>query len=91
MKMVRVESKGWDKYHRVLGRVTTMNGLCVNEAMVRAGQAWVYRAYCKDRAYYELERQARADGLGVWKGVPIPPWDYRHRAWLKAQKGSKQR
>ena len=70
-----------DRYSRrvaeVIGRGT------INLAMVKSGQAFVYRQYlgrCDRGAYLAAERQAQAQRLGVWAvpGGIMRPWDFRH-------------
>lgn len=81
-KLIRVDSLGTDRYGRVLGRVF-VGGLYtvnVNEAVVSAGAAWVYRRYSDNPVLLAQEADAGASGRGLW-GLPesqqIPPWEWR--------------
>ncbi len=70
-----------DKYHRTVGTVyRSEDGLNVNQAMVRDGDAWAYRAYLLSPAMLALEGAARASETGLW-GLPqdarLPPWRWR--------------
>jgi endonuclease YncB( thermonuclease family) len=76
-RIVRVESRGLDRYDRVLGRVL-VNGTDVNEALVRAGLAWQYDLGPQDPALTRAERAARQVRAGLWSDPdPIPPWRWR--------------
>ena len=76
-KWVHLESFEKDLYGRYLGTVYFDNKN-INHEQVKNGMAWVYRKYCKDRVYYELEKQARDNFRGIWSQPnPIPPWKYR--------------
>jgi len=71
-----------DRYGRTVAEVIGKG--TVNLAMVRSGQAFVYRQYlgrCDRGAYLAAERQAQAQRLGVWAvpGGISRPWDFRHR------------
>ena len=73
-----------DRYGRSVAEVIGNKGM-VNLAMVRSGQAFVYRQYlgrCDRGAYLAAERQAQAQRLGVWAvpGGMTRPWDFRHGA-----------
>ncbi len=70
-----------DRYGRSVAEVIGKG--TVNLAMVRSGQAFVYRQYlglCDRQAYLAAERQAKAQRLGVWAvpGGMTRPWDFRH-------------
>jgi endonuclease YncB( thermonuclease family) len=70
-----------DRYGRVVGLVEA-DGVDVNRAMIEAGLAWVYTAYCRLEACGEwrrLEAVARDGRLGLWGGSepPVPPWQWR--------------
>ena len=70
-----------DRYGRSVAEV--IGKRTINLAMVQSGQAFVYRQYlgrCDREAYLAAERQAQAQGLGVWAvpGGMMRPWDFRH-------------
>ncbi|MFV0436772.1 MAG: thermonuclease family protein [Desulfopila sp.] len=79
-RLVQVLIKDWDQYGRIVG-IVTVDGLVVNEELVRQGSAWVYDRYCRDAVcdrWRQLEKKARAEGLGLWaRRQPIPPWQWR--------------
>ena len=80
-KVVEVKSIDMDRYGRTVGLVY-VGGQSLNEELIKAGYAWVYRKYCKQRfcsAWLTHEDEARRSGIGLWAhSNPIPPWDFRH-------------
>jgi len=72
--------KDIDRYGRIVGMVY-VGDVCVNEALVESGLAWVYRKYCKMEIYgswLELESMAIDGDIGLWSHPnPVPPWEYR--------------
>ncbi|MGD9950550.1 MAG: thermonuclease family protein [Desulfobulbus sp.] len=80
-RTVDVEVKDTDRYGRSVGLVS-IDGVSLNEAMVRNGYAWVYRQYCKElfcSDWIDLESVARQQQKGMWADPHIvPPWDWRH-------------
>lgn len=77
---VKVVQKDVDRYGRVVG-IIYLGDTCVNEEIVRAGYAWVYRYFCKDEIcqdWLTLEAEARGGRIGLWSHPdPIPPWEFR--------------
>ena len=48
--------------------------------MVKAGHAWVYVQYAKDKTLFDLEKNAKENQLGLWalpEGERIAPWQWR--------------
>lgn len=78
-KTVKVRSTGKrDRYKRVVGVVTTPEGLNVNKEMLRAGFAWHYKYHSQNDTLDFLEDKAREQELGLWQDQnPIAPWDWR--------------
>lgn len=78
-RSVEIIPKDMDTYGRTVAVILLPDGRSVNSAMVAAGQAWVYRHYC--RSCYGMraeESLARLKGLGLWsESRPIPPWVWR--------------
>ena len=58
-KTVRIVISGKDRYGRSLGTVWA-GQTNINEEMVKAGLAWHYKQYSKDKRLAELEADARA-------------------------------
>jgi endonuclease YncB( thermonuclease family) len=80
-KDVKVIQEDTDRYGRIVGTVF-VDGICVNEKIVKNGYAWVYRKYCDKpvcKEWMKLEVQARENKAGLWSlPNPIPPWQFRH-------------
>ena len=79
-KDVKVIQKDVDRYGRIVGIVYAGN-TCLNQEIIKAGFAWVYRQYCKEgfcRDWITLETNARTNQIGLWSHPdPVPPWEYR--------------
>ena len=78
-KTVRIEVDTIDRYGRTVGKIF-LDNLNINKEMVKAGHAWVYVKYAKDKTLFELEKSAKENQLGLW-ALPeeerIPPWQWR--------------
>lgn len=76
---VQIKGRSKDKYGRLLGEVI-YRGKNLNLAMVRAGQAAVYRRYCSHDQYYQTELGAKDAAIGIWNkpGSHQRPWSWRH-------------
>jgi micrococcal nuclease len=77
---VDIESVATDRYGRTVGIISD-SGTNINQQMVQAGYAWVYKRYC-NREFCDfwlvLENEARADKKGLWKEPnPVAPWEWR--------------
>ena len=69
-----------DRYGRIVGEISAPAGeTSINLAMVEAGWAAMYPRYCKDPAFYAVERRAREAGRGIWEreGAQQRPWEVR--------------
>lgn len=70
-----------DRYDRTVAIVSLKDGRIANAELVREGHAWVYRDYCREalcESWLVLERQAKKQGLGLWRdGRPVEPWKWR--------------
>jgi len=76
-KSVVVNKQALDRYGRIVGRVY-VESRDVSAAMVSSGAAWVFDRYVTDLSLYQLQDQAKRQGLGLWKeSNPIPPWEWR--------------
>lgn len=71
-----------DSYGRTVGLVS-IDGIILNELMIRNGYAWVYQHFCRIQscsAWIKLEREARRHKKGMWGDANImPPWEWRQR------------
>jgi len=81
-RRVRVEVLEVDTHGRSVG-IVSERGVNINVAMVREGWAWAYRRYLSApyaSEFIDVEREARARRLGIWKRAnPSPPWEFRRR------------
>ncbi|MFK5968830.1 MAG: thermonuclease family protein [Candidatus Marithrix sp.] len=77
-KTVRLVKIDKDRYGRIVGEVYS-NGVNLNLAQVKAGQAAVYTRYCKKSEYKAAERPAKQAKLGIWSktGLHQTPWQWR--------------
>jgi len=79
---VSCESRGTDKYDRMLG-ICFVAGRDINAEMVREGFAWAFVKYSK--TYVQEEAEARALHAGIWQGESEPAWVYREKRWAGAE------
>jgi endonuclease YncB( thermonuclease family) len=79
-KTIRLVEHDKDRYGRIVGEIYA-GERSLNLAMVEAGQAAVYPAYCKESRFFDAERRARDAGLGIWAkpGDQQQPWEYRRQ------------
>lgn len=80
-EMVKLDVQDTDDYGRTVARTIRMDGVDVNAEQVRAGAAWVYPKYLKDKSLLVLQAEAKKNQRGLWELPPadqIPPWDWRH-------------
>ena len=76
-KIAEVDSVGKDRYGRTIAWIY-VNGVSLNKELLKAGLAWHYKRYSKDRDLAILEAEARAKKIGLWSDPnPIPPWEWR--------------
>jgi endonuclease YncB( thermonuclease family) len=78
-KTVRIEIETIDRYGRTVGKIF-LNDLNINKEMVKAGHAWVYVQYAKDKTLFALEKEAKNNQSGLWalpEGERIAPWQWR--------------
>ena len=78
-KEVTVQTRGLDRYKRILGNVILPDGMNLNHELVKQGWCWWYRKYALgDTKLERLEVEARDAKKGLWVDpAPIPPWVYR--------------
>ena len=78
-KSIVAKVSGIDRYDRVIADIF-VGERNINHEMVSEGHAWAYRRYLKNDHLLQLERAAKAKGLGLWglENDPIPPWEWRN-------------
>jgi len=77
-KNVEVKFRSKDRYGRIIG-VIYLDGRNINLEMVKAGYAWWYKYYAKNKTEYKnAEYNARNNKSGLWQDSnPTAPWEYR--------------
>lgn len=76
-KSARVAVKKTDRYGRSVAAVSC-EGVDAGSHQVRAGMAWAYRQYLKDKRLLDHEATARRGRVGLWSDeCPIAPWEFR--------------
>ena len=73
-KIIKCRVEGIDRYNRILG-TCFKNKVNINSKMVKNGQALAYKKYSKK--YLSVEREAKREKLGLWKGNFEYPWVWR--------------
>ena len=82
-KTVKVSIKEKDRYGRSIGTVY-LGKKNINLEMVKAGFAWHYKAYSKDKTFADAETKAIKAKIGLWADKnPIAPWEYRRSSSKK--------
>ena len=77
-----------DRYGRTVAELYVKDSddtaINLNVQMVRDGYAWHYERYsgnCPIRDEFAIAQElAQKEGLGIWKGNPEPPWEFRKKA-----------
>lgn len=71
-----------DRYDRVVALVW-VDGVLLNEELVRQGTAWVHDRYCDEgvcAGWHDLEGEARRGRIGLWRdAAPVAPWIWKGR------------
>ncbi len=75
-KNVKVVFSEKDQFGRTLG-IIYLDGLNINEEMIRTGFVWVYK-HAKKKNLRDLQDEAKKNKFGLWSETnPTPPWEYR--------------
>ena len=81
-KTIKVDPVTKDRYGRTVAMVY-VNDQSLNESIIRAGYAWVYKQYCREPFCYDWfrhEATARERKKGLWREPgAIPPWEWRRK------------
>lgn len=87
-KVVEIVPVSKDKYGRTIAYVR-VDGKSLNKELLRAGLSWWYKKYARaDDVLEKLEKEACSARAGLWSDpCPIPPWDWRHNAEIRRNKG----
>lgn len=79
---IQVESRGYDRYERLLGLITLPDGRSLANDLAAAGMVWVYDDYCdiEQCAWLrQAQKEAREAGRGLWAEKAVAPWDFRRK------------
>lgn len=79
---IRCRATGKDKYGRMLA-YCYRGPIDLNAELVREGLAWAFVKY--SNVFEDIEKDARAQLVGVWQGEAMAPWDYRSGSWRFAE------
>ena len=82
-KQVALQVVTQDRYERLVALVF-VNGVNINEQLVKDGHAWAYRYFLQDRDYCRWEDAARHNHRGLW-ALPSKEWIYPFD-WRRLQK-----
>ena len=75
---IRCQKKDNDKYGRMVATCETAKGEDIAAWLVRNGHALDWPRYSRGR-YREEQRLADQEGVGIWQGQFIEPWEWRSR------------
>jgi len=76
-RIVEVKALNKDRYGRTIAWVY-VGDTCLNEELLKAGLAWHYKKYSKEKKLSLLEEKARVMKIGLWSDPhSIPPWEWR--------------
>jgi endonuclease YncB( thermonuclease family) len=80
-RLLTFESKGKDRYGRIIARVYLLTRKMLAQELVKAGACWWYQKYAPDdEGLKRLEREAKAEMRGLWaEEEPVPPWKWRRQ------------
>lgn len=76
-KVVQVESRAIDQYSRTIATIT-LDGIDLNQELVRHGLAWEYSFHHSNKAFITLQREAQQAKRGLWAQTSVQaPWEWR--------------
>ncbi len=80
-RQARAEVVDIDDYGRSVAEVF-VDGVHLNQSLVRSGHAWAYTRYARSTEIIDLESEARSEQRGLWRLAEAerdPPWEWRRR------------
>jgi endonuclease YncB( thermonuclease family) len=72
---VACEGAERDPYGRLIAECDDWNGNSINATLVAEGMAWAFTRF--GDLFVAEERDAKADGLGIWQAPAMPAWEFR--------------
>jgi endonuclease YncB( thermonuclease family) len=77
-QVVSIHVQDYDRYGRLVARVTLPDGRDLGRELVRAGLAWHYVKYSRDPELGAIETSARQARVGLWRDpMAQPPSAFR--------------
>ncbi len=82
-RYVKIESKGYDKYDRLLAVIYLDNSKTLNLLSIENGYAWVHKYYCDEKIcnkWLLAEDNAKKNRKGLWQDDnPVAPWIWKNK------------
>lgn len=79
-KTVLVKPQSYDRNKRLIADTYTPDNKDLSREMVRAGYAWHFKKYSKDKNLADDENHARSNKAGLWAdNEPVAPWEFRSK------------
>ena len=82
-RYVKIESKGYDKYGRLLAVIYLDNSKTLNLLSIEKGYAWVHKYYCDEKIcdkWLLAEDNAKKSRKGLWQNDnPVAPWIWKNK------------
>lgn len=82
-KYVLMESKGYDKYGRLLTIIYLEDNQTLNLLAIKEGYAWVHNYYCNENIcdnWLSAQNNAKKKGIGLWQNYkPVAPWVWKNQ------------
>lgn len=83
---IKIVQTDTDQYGRAVAWGYLPDGRELGHEMIKAGMAWHFKKYNSDEDLAQLEEQARAARLGLWRDAnPVAPWDHRKQIREKSK------
>jgi micrococcal nuclease len=81
---IKIRKINRDRYKRIVAVIYTAEGETLNLELVKAGLAWVYPKYCKEKDLCKRKKQhqeqAKKQKIDLWKeNDHVAPWKYRQQ------------
>lgn len=82
-KYVKAESRGYDKYGRLLALIYLEDNKTLNLLAIEEGYAWVHKYYCYEDIcdkWLLAQENAKKNKKGLWlNNNPVAPWVWKNK------------